>query len=354
MKGEVIMILEHGGDIYGDAASPILLDFSVNLNLLGMPEPVKEAAKKAVDNCAAYPDPHCRRLRDAIARREGVEADAVLCGNGAADLIYRIAFGLKPASALILAPTFSEYRQALEAAGCRVDSYLLQPGNDFLPKEDILEEIRGHDLVFLCSPNNPTGQVIPPKLLEQILYEADRAGATLAVDECFLGFLPEKDRFSLKKTNPKDHLLILKAFTKLYAMAGLRLGYLLAFDPKLREQIAMAGPPWSVSIPAQEAGLAALEQEEYENSSIELLERLRPSLARGLQSLGFQVFPSSANYLLFRSKEHTDLKKVLLRKGILIRSCANYEGLDDTYYRVAVRQEQDNQKLLTILAEILV
>ena len=166
---------EHGGDTYG--CPPDLLDCSINLNPMGAPGPVLEGACRAVLDCARYPDPACRGLRRAIARRDGVEEDQILCGNGASDLIYRMALACKLRQALLLAPTFSEYRRALEGVGCQIREHRLEERTGFLPGEDLLEAIvPGVDLVFLCDPNNPTGRLMDGGLLGRGLSRCRRWG----------------------------------------------------------------------------------------------------------------------------------------------------------------------------------
>lgn len=343
----------HGGDIYSFPNRESLLDLSVNVNPLGMPASAAEAAKKAVDQCICYPDTFCRELRTAIAGREGVLPEQVLCGNGAADLIFRVAFGLRPAKALVLAPTFSEYRQALEASGRLVAGYPLHPDNGFQVDEKILNQLTGCDMVLLCNPNNPTGRTVSPDLLDRIIDAARNNKAIVLIDECFIDFLHTPDVHTAKRFLPRaNHVLVLKAFTKLYSMAGLRLGYLIG-DPLLLERINKAGPPWNVSIPAQAAGIAALTEEDWITRTRELITSQREWLTARLRKLGLWVCPGEANYLLFRCEEELDLQAVLLERDILIRRCANYEGLDGRYYRIAVRTQSENRRFIQALASVL-
>ena len=347
-------VYTHGGDIRTAQAaySGEVLDFSANLNPLGMPDPVRQAAAQA--DCAPYPDPLCRELRAAIAAHDGVAPEQVLCGSGAAELIFRLAYALKPRRALVTAPTFSEYEGALSAAGCAVARHLLRRERNFDVDEGILEAI-GPDteLVFLCTPNNPTGRLISRDLLLRIAEKCRDLGAVLAVDECFLplscggpGLAPWLVEY--------PNLLLLRAFTKSYAMAGLRLGYALCADTALLERMSAGGPPWSVSTPAQAAGLAALTQcPHWPEKARAFLEGERPALAEGLSALGLDVVPGQANYLLFRAAGVADLKERMLTQGVLIRSCANYHGLGEDWYRVCVGQAEQNRRLLAALSEVL-
>lgn len=346
----------HGGDVLTAQArygGPVL-DCSANLTPLGMPPQVGEAAAAAAAQAAPYPDPLCRALRAAIAAHDGVAPEQVLCGSGAAELIFRLAFALRPRRALVTAPTFSEYEAALSAAGCAVTRHLLRRERNFDVDEGLLEAI-GPDteLVFLCTPNNPTGRLIDQELLLAAAEKCRDLGAVLAVDECFLplscggpGLAPWLVEY--------PNLLLLRAFTKSYAMAGLRLGYALCAGAALLEKLAAGGPPWSVSTPAQAAGLAALTQcPDWPEKARAFLEGERPALAEGLSALGLDVVPGQANYLLFRAAGVADLKERMLTQGVLIRSCANYHGLGEDWYRVCVGQAEQNRRLLAALSEVL-
>ncbi len=348
--------LTHGGDWAGFAAEygadAPLLDFSANVSPLGLPAGVASALAGAAGDCARYPDPLCRALSAAIGRAEGVPAGWVLCGNGAADLIWRAALALRPASALVTAPAFAEYEAALAAVGCRVERYPLREADGFRLDEGFLKAIRpGVGLVFLCEPNNPTGLTTPRPLLLEVLACCRAAGAVLAVDECFNDFLDDPAAHTLKGALPGGGLLLFKAFTKLYGMAGVRLGYALCADGVLLEKLRAAGQPWAVSAPAQAAGLAALQETAYVEQVRTLVRAERPRLAAGLRALGCHVVDGEANYLLFRCK--TPLCEPLRRRGILLRSCANYHGLNGDWYRAAVRTGPENGRLLAAIGEVL-
>lgn len=341
----------HGGDVYG---RPVTLDVSVNTNPLGPPPGVVRAVVDAAQLLDRYPDPHCRRLVAALADREGVPEEAVLCGAGAAELIFSFCAALRPRTALELAPTFSEYAAALAAAGCRVERCALEEEQGFALTEKLLEELehKNCEVVFLCNPNNPTGRLIPPALLENILALCERRGGWLFVDECFLELSDGSRGTSLAPLlRPGRRLFLLRAFTKSYAMAGLRLGYCLCGEGALLERMGRQTQPWNVSVPAQAAGLAALGEEAYLRESRALIQSERRYLQEGLEALGLTVCPSQANYLLVKSP--AELSGPLLDRGILIRDCANYRGLGPGWYRTAVRRREENRTLLNALGEIL-
>ena len=314
---------------------------------------MRRAAVRALDTAERYPDPLCRALRAAIGKAEGVDPAWVLCGNGAAELIYRAVLARRPKRGLVTAPAFSEYEAALELAGCSTDRFLLKEGDGFALNEGFLEAITPDmDLVFLCQPNNPTGRTVPRALLAAAAERCRAAGALLVLDECFCGFLDDPEVFSLKDLVGRyENLLILKAFTKLYAMAGLRLGYCLCSDAALLAAMGGAGQPWGVSGPAQAAGIAALEETNYVEAVRAQIQAQRPRLAGELSRLGLRVIPGEANYLLFWSP--VPLAGPLRERGILLRDCANYHGLCEGWYRTAVRTAEENSRLLAALEEIL-
>ncbi len=349
------MELVHGGDWAGYRAEfgCDALDFSANVSPLGLPAGVAAAITNALPTADRYPDPLCRELCAALARAEGVPADWILCGNGAADLIFRLALAVRPRRALLPAPTFAEYEAALQTVGCAVQRVFLREENEFAVTEKFIDAVTPEtDIVFLCQPNNPTGQVTPPALVERLVRRCAECGAVLVVDECFLDFLPDRDAWTAKQLlRDTPQLVILKAFTKLYAMAGVRLGYALCGDTTLLEKMRGAGQPWAVSSLAQAAGLAALQETAYAGAVRALIAEQRPRMAAGLRALGLRVMDGQANYLLFRATP--DFGEKLRRRGAVVRSCANYPGLDAAWYRTAVRTAEENTRLLQIMGEIL-
>ena len=347
----------HGGDIVGARAvwKGELLDFSANLNPLGMPEPVRKAAEDAVREAVHYPDPLCRELRAAIARRDGVTPEQVLCGNGAADLIFRLAFSRRPRRVLVTAPTFSEYQDAVLAAGGEMVYHYLTPENDFGLTPAVLDDLDDSlDMAFFCTPNNPTGRLIDRDLILRILERCREKGIRAVVDECFLSLSDPGERMSLAGELERfPDLVLLRAFTKSYAMPGLRLGYCLSADAALLDGLSRCAQPWSVSGPAQAAGLAALAESEHPARARRLIAVERAWLAGQLRTMDLRTFPSLANYILFQAAGRSDLKERLLKHGVLIRSCANYVGLGSDYYRVAVRPHRENEGLIRAMREVL-
>lgn len=349
------MQLVHGGDWAGFETEygRLPLDFSANVSPLGVPQGVQDAIKAAIVTADRYPDPLCRKLCGHISKAQNIPREWILCGNGAADLIWRLAAALRPQKALLPAPTFSEYEAALCSVNCRIHRHFLSPEKDFAVDDSFAAAITEQTgMVFLCEPNNPTGRTTQMPVLQRILARCTAVGAILVVDECFGDFLDEPDAHTLVSQLKKyPNLVILKAFTKLYAMAGIRLGYALCSDGTLLDRLRMAGPPWAVSTLAQAAGCAALREQPYVQSVHTLIRTQRPFLQRELRRLGLQVIEGEANYLLFRCT--IPLIQPLRERGILLRGCENYPGLDNAWYRTAVRTEEENRRLLAALKEIL-
>lgn len=337
----------HGGDIY---SQEVHLDFSVNINPFGMPDRIKEALVLDLEDYESYPDPFCRQLRTGLARKEGIGARQILCGNGAADLIYRLCLSQKPRRVLVTAPGFSDYERAAGLAGARVFRHLLKEREGFCLTEAILDQIHPQlDMLFLCNPNNPTGRLISQDLLKRILDRCRQQGVILVLDECFLPFT--RARSLVSKVTDCPELVVLKAFTKSFALAGIRLGYMLTSNVDMLNACAEFGQDWSVSSVAQKAGLAALECRDWEASLAEFIRCERPRLARGLEDLGLQVYPSDANFLLVKSQ--APLFSLLLKEKVLIRACDNFPGLGPDFYRIAVKRPQENQLLLSLLKKLL-
>ncbi len=346
----------HGGcrDEYLERFGGEPLDFSANVNPYGMSPAARAAAVAAVDEAVFYPDPKSRRLVRAIAAHDEVDQRFVCVGNGAADLIIRLAAALAPRRALVLAPTFSEYEDALVQAGCEVQRYTLRRENGFVPDEGLLEAIvPGTDAVFVCEPNNPTGLCMGRDLLLRLVAGCREVGARLVVDECFNGFLPNPCASSVKDlVAAEPSLVVLRAFTKLYGMAGLRLGYLLCSDAALVAKVEAHGQSWPVSCVAQAAGAAALTDGAWADECLQRIALARKDLARDLAALGLEVWPGQANYLMFFSPV-ADLYQQLAEKVVLVRDCSNYHGLGPGYYRVAVKDPGSNDLLVKAIGDVL-
>ena len=347
----------HGGNIYGNE---IEYDFSVNLNPLGPPKSVQDALAAALNHVEEYPDPEYRELRRGLANYWQLAEEQLVPGNGASELIPGIIRTLSPKTCMVTAPCYSGYETALNAAApsCRIHRIPLRAEDDFTLPENTCQEIARvkPNLLILTNPNNPNGKRISANRLREIVDACRTAGTVLLVDECFLA-LSGGDEDSLIHCIRNEALpaVVLRAFTKTFAIPGVRLGYAVCSGSpaaRIRREL----PEWNLSVFAQYAGTAALEAAAggtsgYLTASVEMIAREREYLMAELESLGFRVFPSDANYILFQSRDW-ELHQKLLDKGILIRDCRDYHGLTAGFYRTAVRTHRENTALLRCLRNI--
>ncbi len=343
----------HGGNVWGFERP--MIDFSASLNPLGMPPEVLEAAKKGVEASIAYPDPACTALKRSIASALGIPEGWIFCGNGAAELIDRLIPSISPRKTMLLAPTFGEYERALQANCCKMIYHYIKSENEFDLRDGLLKALRPSlSLLILCNPNNPTGRVIAPDLMEAILRRCAELNTFLLVDESFLELTNRDKRCELTAfLGAYPNLILLRSMTKSYCMPGLRLGYLLTSNSTLLQHTKQTGQPWSVSVPAQYAGIAALSRPDWAELGMRCIMPQRQRLKTALEALGLRVWESHTNYLLFQAEGKTDLREALVDYGILIRSCANFRGLGADFYRIAVRKEEENTMLLNALECIL-
>lgn len=353
----------HGGNIYGNE---IEYDFSVNLNPSGPPDAVRDALVKALNHVEEYPDPEYRELRRALANYRRLAEEQLVLGNGASELIPGIIRALAPKTCMVTAPCYSGYETALKVAApsCRIHRIFLREEDDFTLPENICQEIARvkPDLLILTNPNNPNGKRISANRLREIAGACRGAGTVLLMDECFLA-LSGGDEDSLIHRIGEEGLpptVVLRAFTKTFAIPGVRLGYAVC-SGSLAARIQRELPEWNLSVFAQYAGLAALEAAApetvppgtsgYMAASVEMIAQEREYLTAELKKLGLRVFPADANYILFQSRDR-ELHRKLLDKGILIRDCRDYHGLTAGFYRAAVRTRRENTALLRCLRNI--
>ncbi len=349
---------QHGGNVlqmaelYGlDPAA--VLDFSANINPLGMPASLRQAIVDHLHLAERYPDIDYRQLHRALAQHVACPVEQVLAGNGATELIFALVDLLRPRKALLPVPGFAEYRRALTRYGCQIIDYPLHEADDFQPTPALLEALDADlDCLFLCTPNNPTSQQPDSALLHDLVARCQQLAITLIVDESFLDFLPDPvGLVPLLTAHPR--LFLLRSLTKFYAIPGLRLGYLLSADTRAIAQLRDRREPWTINAFAALAGETVLNDHDYQRATHDWLAAEQIYLYQALRALpALRLWRPAANYLFFRC-EHTDLQARLLQHHILIRHCANYPGLDGRYYRVAIRSHADNQRLVEALQQVL-
>ena len=358
--GEGMTQPTHGGNVYKVAHErhiPVdrIVDFSANINPLGPPAVVRRAIRLALKQIVHYPDPDCRQLRQALAQQCGVDPDMILVGNGSTELIHLVPRALAIKSALIIGPTFEEYARALMDAGGTVQYVHARREDRFRPPvKEILRELSvkrtSIDAVFLCNPNNPTGQVFTKPAMRELADAMERRQSWLIVDEAFIDYCQEQSAVSMLKDHPR--MVVLRSLTKFYAMPGLRIGYLLGAS-KVVDQLKERQPPWSVNSLAQEVSCAILRDHAYAIKSRACMEKERSRFIKGLRSLpGVRIYPSAANFVLIELPAWTSAGMTadrLASRRLLVRDCSSLPGLSAYMIRVAVRTGKENRRLLTAL-----
>lgn len=346
----------HGGDLetatenYGLPAQG-WLDFSSNMNPWGPPETVGRIMKDHWREVVHYPDPAARKLRRKLSETWQIPAESILVGNGAAELIDLVIRVLGPAETVLARPSFSEYEEAVVKTGGQVQDVYLRRDRQFELTDAAPFASR---TVFLGNPNNPTGRLIPPRVLEQIW----ESGAQMILDEAFLDFMPDDhDLTWIRRAAVSERVIVIRSMTKFYAIPGIRLGYAVA-HPDLICKLAEIKPAWSVNFLAQLIGEAVLDEHDYAARTRAWLLEERPYMFRQLQELGLSPVPGDANFLLVSLPADSGLnasrlQQAMAKKGILIRDASSFRGLDSSYFRVAVRLREENLRLAAALKECL-
>lgn len=353
---------DHGGNvsevsrIYGLAEDRII-DFSANINPLGYPPGLKDAVMGDFDSILNYPDIDSFDLIEGLSAYHGVSRDSLLVGNGSTEFMYLIPMVFKPKKALIVSPAFSEYEKGLKIVGTDVSYFPTFKEHGF--SVDVtglcarLEE--GFDVVYLCNPANPTGILTSKDDVRRFIDVAEQTKAMAIIDEAFIDFVEnesvkaEIDRYA--------SLIIMRSMTKFFGIPGLRIGYLLA-APSCIETIRRSKTPWTVNSLVQRAAATVLDDREYMETSRRLVQSERVYLKEALSDIpGLTVFDGAANFIFVFMDERcvmdsTALRSRLVREGILIRDCSNFNGLNDRYFRVAVKRRGQNELLIKQLREI--
>lgn len=340
----------HGGNIYefekkyGEG----IIDFSANINPLGLPVSLKNKFIQNYKYILCYPDPKGKALVDQIANYWEINEENILLGNGSCELIYLIIHTFMPKKVLIPVPTFTEYERATNSIKAKVQFLQLKEQDAFRLN---ISNSQTSDIIFICNPNNPTGNLLlKDKDLDNSLSKL------IVVDEAFMDFLPDEKRYAfIKKATEDKRIIVLRSFTKFFALAGLRLGYIVAHK-QIIQDLKSHQPPWSINSLAQILGKIILEDKEYIRASRQFIERERNFLFNAITKIkGLMPYPTVTNFLLVKIKDKditsSGLAKRLIQRGILIRDCSNFRGLNYKFIRVAVRSHQENLKLIKALNE---
>ncbi|MEG0254161.1 MAG: threonine-phosphate decarboxylase CobD [Vagococcus sp.] len=352
------MIGLHGGNIKEisemyEVSDTEIIDFSANINPLGLSKKLLESFHTGIDQILHYPDLRYKELKTEIANYHHLKENTIFLGNGAAEVIYSLADVLSVKKLLLLAPTFSEYEDAF-AHNNTSFFYFKTIDNNF--KVDITElmkaiEVETVDAICLCNPNNPTGTLIEKADMIKLVDYCKVNKIKLIVDEAFMDFVSEEQSLSSELKNYSE-LFILRSLTKIFAIPGLRLGYLLTDNKEVLEKLEKRAVPWRINCFADLAGRESLKDREYLIKTLLFVNQERGFLEKGLSEFKeIQFVKSTTNFIFFEFKQNVNLQKELLKRNILIRDCSNYKGLNGNYYRVAVRTREENQQLLEAFEE---
>ena len=333
---------EHGGQVYdADGRAGDWLDFSANINPLGLSEKVRAALAENISGVVNYPDPAAAELKTAICSRYKVRPENLVLLNGAAEFFYLYLNATRPRKVLIPVPSFSEYERAALAANSDVEYFFLKAEGKFALD---VEKVPAADCIIIGRPNNPTGTL---PTLDEIKLLAEKS--CVLVDESFIDFLAVESARGLVS----EKISVVQSLTKIFAIPGLRLGFAVV-EERLAERLNLAKDVWNVNFLAQKAGAAALSDEEFLASTLAWLAAERGFFVERLKKLrGVEVVGGAANFVLIRLKNAQAVLSELRRRKILVRNCANFAGLDERFLRVAVRSRAENLRLLENLEAIL-
>ncbi|WP_147533604.1 threonine-phosphate decarboxylase CobD [Bacillus marasmi] len=352
----------HGGDLltaqtqFGLGSTP-LLDFSANINPLGPPPKVMQTIKEQLETIVHYPDPAQRKLKEKLARRLELQTEQIIIGNGAAECMALIILALEPKTVGVVYPCFSEYEKLSNAFGAKIKACYGRAEQQFKPKlQDLFALFNEVDLVFIGHPNNPTGVIYSLAELEEIAAQAESTNTYLVIDEAFIDFIPKNKQVTLlPNLEQYKNIIFVRSMTKFYAIPGLRLGFAVA-QPEIIAKLQNKQVTWSVNQLALTAGEICLDEIQYEEETIALIEEQREYLKQAIQErFGWFVFSGQANFLLIRLPQSMNVAKLqweMGKRGVMIRSCAMYPGLTDQDFRIAVRTKQENDQLLSALQKV--
>ena len=379
----------HGGNIYKvfrEKNIKEILDYSSNINPYGIPESLKKRITENLEVLERYPDPDYVELRQKLANLNKVNLSDIILGNGATEIIFLFMKVINPKKILIVSPTFGEYERAVKATeisgdtvdlSCsngdnknienkkiEIEYFELKESDDFkLNIENLKNELENkYDLLIICNPNNPTGKFLKLAQTEEILKECNKYDTKLFIDEAFIEFLSDGMKESIINTEEnKKNLFVTRAFTKFFAIPGLRLGYGMYFDKELEQKISEKKEPWSVNNIAEMAGLTVLDDTEYIGKTLKWITEEKIYMYEKLNEIsGIKVYETEVNFITGKIDEKLFLeglnvkilREKMLEQGILIRDASNFNFLDERFFRLAIKDRASNERVIEAMKEI--
>lgn len=327
------------------------IDFSANINPLGPPPILKENWNQLFDHISDYPDPNGNRLKRMLAVKEGIDESQILIGNGGAEIISLIGRMLAGKKIVIVQPAFSEYEEACRINGCKIDYHQLEP-DSWEWQEGIAFKLKNADALFFCNPSNPTGVFYPKTRVLELIKACERNDCLMIVDEAFYDFLIDYESI-VPYIDNYPNLLIIRSMTKMFAIPGLRLGYIMA-TPSVIKELSVFQPHWSMNALALKAGEWCLESESHINETRGMIQQERERLFIFYKEMGFQFSPSQINFYLLRDpaiKEQLPLFQFLIKRGVIPRHTMNFPGLNGEWLRFAIKGSEDNRQLMEAIEE---
>ncbi|MHC4267520.1 MAG: threonine-phosphate decarboxylase CobD [Planctomycetota bacterium] len=352
------MLNGHGGNInqvcdkYGLNPDKII-DFSASINPIGYPEAIRKVVSEQFNDVLNYPDSESTDLRKIIADEISCAESNVIIGNGSNELFYLIPRALKPKQGVLMQPTFSEFKDAL----CNADVEaveIVNEENDFSLINTNLSKLKSVEdgIVFLCNPNNPTGQLTRKEDILELVN--DNPKRLIVIDEAFMDFVEDDEKYSVIKDAPlMENLIVVRSLTKFYGFPGLRLGYLVT-NESIVNRLIRYKEPWTVNTFAQIAGKVAINDGEFAANTRQYVFVEKTFLYEGLSMInGLRPFKPSVNFVLVKIENvgmtSSKVRNLLMENNIVIRDCSNFVGLNEKYFRVAVKTREENRKLLNAL-----
>ena len=378
----------HGGNIYKifrEKNIKKILDYSSNINPYGIPESLKKRITENLEILERYPDPDYVELREKLAHLNKIDMSDIVLGNGATEIIFLFMKVINPKKILIVSPTFGEYERAVKAVGTsrnsidlscsddnknienkeiEIEYFELKESDDFnLNIGNLKNELeKKYDLLIICNPNNPTGKFLKLAQTEEILKECNKYDTKLFIDEAFIEFLADGMKKSIINTEEnKKNLFVTRAFTKFFAIPGLRLGYGMYFDKELEKKISEKKEPWSVNNIAEIAGLTVLDDTEYIEKTLKWITKEKIYMYEKLNEIsGIKVYETEVNFITGKIDEKLFLeglnvkilREKMLEQGILIRDASNFKFLDERFFRLAIKDRESNDRVIEAMKEI--
>lgn len=348
----------HGGDIY--SVKNNVLDFSSNINPLGVPESFKKALIENINDFIRYPDIKYTELKNTLKDYMGIDnAEHIVQGNGAVEIIYKAIGAVKCNKVYIVSPTFSEYKRAVELNNVECEEIdVFDEEYSAIDIENLLDKVQKNSLVIVCNPNNPTGSLIKRNVMIELVQRLKVIKSTLIIDEAFIEFTPRSDENTMVPLISKyDNLIIVRAATKFFGMPGIRLGYGITQNMEYMNNIKEKLEPWNINTAAVIAGNTIFKDVDYIKKSKEWIEREREFLYSELSKFEeLKVYKSNANFHLIKINKPSinayELKDILVKEGILIRVPKGFYNLSDMHFRLAIKDRNSNKILISKLRNI--